>query len=169
MVITKEDYRSYADKVFGVRHSAKVREKLAPFKKQYGTLYENINYKEKWYLLYNPIQLFRRLLLAVSFVFFPRHPLIQLFLCIFSSVAFTMYVASGRLYFFKGLNRIEVTNEALNILVVYQFMLFTDFVSNPETRFAIGWSNIIVIGTLIFINMALIIGQFCKDLFSKCK
>ena len=80
-----------------------------------------------------------------------------------------MYVASGRLYFFKGLNRIEVTNEALNILVVYQFMLFTDFVSNPETRFAIGWSNIIVIGTLIFINMALIIGQFCKDLFSKCK
>jgi len=73
------------------------------------------------------------------------------------STAFIIYVAHYRPFLFKIHNRTELFNEAINMVISYHYILFTDFLDNVEMKFNIGWSIIGCISILILTNMSLII------------
>ena len=59
----------------------------------------------------------------------------------------------------KFQNRIEVINESINMLVTYNFLTFTDYVTNLEARFLIGWFFICQIMFLILVNVYVMVTE----------
>ena len=167
--IVREDYVSYVDFCHAKVYNKRFRKISYPLKQKYGALYEDLNIYNSASLMYNPLQLIRRLILALAFVLMVNHPLMQLFVVIFNSVAFIIYFNLARPFFIRNTHKLELINECLNMLVIYTFFLFTDFVSDPLMRYSIGWANIGVIFVMIFFNMSIIIAKMLRNCCLKCR
>ena len=57
-------------------------------------------------------------------------------------------------YILPEFNRLQATNESLITLCSYFLFLYTEFLSNKDVRYNMGWINIVLIGLAILLNMA---------------
>jgi hypothetical protein len=56
-------------------------------------------------------------------------------------------------------SRVEVINEIFITVDTFHFMLFTDFVGQPDTQYLIGWSLIVHITLHILFNLAIVLQE----------
>ena len=121
------------------------------FKQKYGSLTEDLNLRSKLALIYQVIFMFRRLGLALI-IFSPA-------LFHMSGLTFQLLVVGESLQLFyigavmpftlKHRNTIELINQSVILLNAYYMYVYCDFVLDVETRYATGWSNLILL--LVFI------------------
>jgi len=77
------------------------------------------------------------------------------------------FILNGHLEPFKEPkhNVLEMFNEAMMMVVLYHFLLFTPMVYDPETKFVIGYSVILTTCTHIYVNLHLM----CRDAYRTLK
>ena len=81
------------------------------------------------------------------------------------SIGLCIYNITSKPFELNRLNALELFNELTILLILYCFLLFTDYVSDPETRFNIGWAAILLtlgnfivnVGVLVYIAMKTLI------------
>ena len=143
------------------------------FQNKYGPVLEGMrmtyNSKEQgstWIaILYPVLMLLRRVGFVVSVIFYPHFTWLQL------SITFTfIQIMWNYLIYFYPMedyftNTMEIFGEITNLVLMYHVLLFTDFVSDVEMRYAIGFCFIIVMGLFISVHMYLMI----RDTFHKCR
>lgn len=71
-----------------------------------------------------------------------------------------MYITHFKPYEKRIHNRQELFNEVINMLVCYNFFVFTDWVPLIETQYLWGFSSIAYVTLMISVNMLLIIALF---------
>ena len=52
-------------------------------------------------------------------------------------------------------NRLMIVNQAIQMLIFYHLVMFSDFVIEPETKFTMGYSLLICLGILIALNIGI--------------
>ena len=52
-------------------------------------------------------------------------------------------------------NRLMIINQALQMIVFYHLVIFSEFVIDPETKFTMGYSLLICLGILIALNIGI--------------
>ena len=65
--------------------------------------------------------------------------------------------------------KMEILNECTIIMLTYGLMMFTDFVPDPETRFAIGWSYMAISLGNILVHLILLFRASGKQVKNSCK
>ena len=68
-----------------------------------------------------------------------------------------VYIALVKPFELPLLNRLEVFNEVCIIGAAYHLFLFTEYVSDPELQYSIGWSIIGVTVLNIAVNMIIML------------
>ena len=68
-----------------------------------------------------------------------------------------VYIALVKPFELPMLNRLEVFNEVCIIGAAYHLLLFTEYVSDPELQYSIGWSIIGVTVLNIAVNMIIML------------
>ena len=109
--------------------------------------------------------LLRRIGFVISVIFWPYFTWMQL------AVTFTfIQIMWNYLIYFYPMedtftNRMEIFSEITNLVLMYHVLLFTDFVSDVEIRYGIGFSFIGCMGVFISVHLFLMI----KDTLHKCR
>lgn len=55
-----------------------------------------------------------------------------------------MYLKTYKPYRDSMMNRLLEVNEGFFLIILYHLILFTDYVKDAETKFAVGWSMLLV-------------------------
>jgi hypothetical protein len=64
-----------------------------------------------------------------------------------------LFIVNNKAYNSRRKIYLEVVNESLSQLITYTFLLYTDFVSDLEMRYRIGWVTISLIILLVCVNV----------------
>lgn len=75
----------------------------------------------------------RRLLFALSAVFLTRWPLVQVNLLFLQSLTVILYLLHFRPFEDPLMNKLEIFNELCILYVTYPSLLFSGFVSDPQS------------------------------------
>jgi len=67
------------------------------------------------------------------------------------------------------LNNLELMNEYTILLIIYQMLLYTNYVPSPQDRYDFGWTSCIIIGLSVLVNLWSIIAFSVKDLYYKIR
>jgi hypothetical protein len=130
------------------------------YEKWYGEFYSGLNIKSKAALLFNVIQLFRRLLLtSITSSSNDAWSAIQVQLYIFHSMLIVIYIFATKPFTSPFDNKLECFNEICIMFSSVHMIMFTDLVPDLELQFKIGYSII----SVIFINMAVNMYLMIKD------
>ena len=124
---------------------------------KYGTFFESIKVNTLTTMSTNILFMARRLLTACILVFLSWQSMFQLFSHMILTMLWIYHVYNNKTYETRAQNRIELMNEVFHMLITYTFLLFTDFVADLEMRQLIGWTTIGLIGTLISVNVIMMI------------
>lgn len=57
----------------------------------------------------------------------------------------------------KLMNITEIINEVTILLVAYHLLFFSDFITNPNVEYDVGWSPIILILASILFNLVIFV------------
>ena len=82
---------------------------------------------------------------------------------IYSSLAMLCWIASVQPCETRGLNAMEMCNEALVIACAYYLIMFTDYVKDPELRYMFGWGYIALIALGLIGNMLIVLISSCRN------
>ena len=109
--------------------------------------------KPKGYL-YEPVMM----LLKLSFVCIPlfmpdQGNKIQILL--FMQTIFIIWHGKTEPHKNQFENRLMIVNQAIQMLIFYHLVMFSDFVIEPETKFTMGYSLLICLGILIALNIGI--------------
>jgi len=63
----------------------------------------------------------------------------------------------------------EIANELAILVFSHTLFLFTDYVTDPETEFAIGWTVIVLILGVILLNIVVFVTALVLQLKLRCK
>ena len=63
-------------------------------------------------------------------------------------------------------NRIEIFGEIINMMVCYNFFVFSDFVPDIDTRSLWGYTSITYVSTLVIVNMVIICIDYLNSLIN---
>ena len=64
-----------------------------------------------------------------------------------------MYVGFVEPFISREVNRLETFNEFMLILISYTYLLYTDYISDIEMRYLIGWITISGSTIVIIVNV----------------
>lgn len=135
-----------------------------------GSYFELLRTSNKAALLYQSIYFMRRLSLSLILVFLKGFPIIQVFLMIFVSLAFVIYICSVRPFESKILNMIELFNELVILSCLYHMVIFTEvLLEDREVLYLVGWSMDILLTIQFFLNVLFIGYQFLYTVWSMIK
>ena len=122
------------------------------------TFYEGISIHSMASVMYNPIFIARRWLLAVGIVFMTGrkegegNSMGQVFAMMVLSICMLVYLITVKPFkHSKIMQSLELFNEAAILIGLYHLVLFTDLNDDVELRYQYGWSlNLLMIIKLIF-------------------
>ena len=132
--------------------------KSKEFNDKFGSLTLNLNVRKQGALLYNVIFMLRRI--AILFIIFVP-PLFgfshqqRLLLIILECYVF-FYVAAVQPFADPVLNQLDLVNETVILLITYFMIIYSDFVPDIETRFLMGWCNLVLIMCLMAVTIFII-------------
>jgi len=62
-------------------------------------------------------------------------------------------------------NLVEIFNEVAIMFSIYPMIVYTDFVSDPETQYLVGWASIVVAILHVCTNLYIIVDRSFKKLY----
>ena len=135
--------------------------------------YVRLDDGKRWIAIWYPVStLVRRTLFVFTIIFFPAFTWLQLA----TTFMFVQGMWCYLVYYYPMAdlltNRMEIFGELTNLGLMYHMMLFTDFVSDAEIRYGIGYSFIIFVTIFISVNFYFMLRgtlKLIKDsLYKKC-
>ena len=134
-----------------------------------GEFYASYNIDHRQMLIYWAMEYVRKILLAVVVTITQKIFCLQMFVCFMSSVFFI--IAAGHINHrnSKFDSRMDVFNEIKLIFIMYHMILFTNFVSEPETKEMIGYSCCVFLIAGFSVNMATLIISPFRLLIRYCR
>lgn len=122
-------------------------------------LYPNIEVRtmmnDHGYLFY-PMFIFRRIFFISVPSILPWKGGLQLQILCLSNSFYMMMFAGIQPYGMKILNRIQIFNECIFMVLSYHMMVFSDYVMDSEAQFTMGYSFLTIIGILSVANLGVI-------------
>ncbi|CDW76643.1 UNKNOWN [Stylonychia lemnae] len=137
-----------------------------------GALYNEIrvtNNDKNITILYNVIYLLRRLSFSLVAVTLQDYPCQQIQSFQLTSILILIYDISVKPFETRKLNLIEIFNEMTILVVSYFMYLLTDYESNAERQYLIGWQLIAIVTLNMIGNIAMMMIQSIKSLKSNYK
>ena len=118
-------------------------------------------------LLFYLFFILRRQAMVAVLIFLPTNGLLQSMVHILCSACILIYAIAYIPYESDLLNFQEICNESFTLLSAYNMLLFTDFIADDATvlntgknlKNKLGLSFLAIIGTNLFINLALIVRE----------
>ena len=118
-----------------------------------GTLYLELNYENKYAMLYYPVFLVRRLVYIYLIFQMTDKKGIAVMINIQLSILFTSYLILIKPFKSLLVNCIQMFNEACLMAVNYHMLLFTDYIPDNELKVMICWSVLMVTFTMMAGNL----------------
>ena len=119
----------------------------------YRELFEHVDIRKKA-AIFNPIIfMVRRAIFGITLVALDHFTLFQVWIALALNFIYIFYIAYWYPMKTRKNNRVEIFNESINMLVTYNFLMFTNFVYDLDARFYIGYVFIIEIIFLIIVNV----------------
>ena len=97
--------------------------------------------------------LIRRLIFALIIVFLVEMPFFQIQGLLYMQMFYIIYLGLSRPLASNEDNNADMVNESLLMLQVYHIIWFTDFVNEPNFKYAAGWSSVCVTLLQILMNL----------------
>ena len=101
----------------------------------------------------------KRLLIALSVVVVKWILVGQLYVFVLTSIFEIMIICLIKPMNTTHLNDIEVFNEVMTLIILYHIFCFTDFVTDPEMRFNLGYSCLFFNFVHLAVNMYFLITE----------
>jgi hypothetical protein len=127
------------------------------FADRFGSTYFELKTDNKNALLYNVFYTLRRLLIAVLVIFAGDIWVMQILLMLFHSQLLLIYLIKVQPYVLPELNYLEIFNETSICIASYHLLFFTDFTTEPEFQYKVGWSIIGITTINILVNMLIMV------------
>lgn len=70
-----------------------------------------------------------------------------------------IYLANARPFQARFVNRLEIFNESINMISIYGFIIFSDFVRDPVVQYGHGWLHIVCLCSLLLVNIVVVLYQ----------
>ena len=118
-------------------------------RKKFGSLYSNLKtepYMRASTIQYSNFFYIRRALLALTVVMLRWILVGQFFVFVMTSIFQVIFIGIVKPMKDSSINRREIFNEALTIILYYHVFCFTDFVRDPYIKFNLGY-------TCLFFNL----------------
>ena len=131
----------------------------------FGSLYQELKTDDKLSLGYNLVFVVRRINIAFVAIFLRNYPSQQLMLLMFQNTLCLIYI--GLIRPFKGsfTNNIFILNEfVIGLTMIFQ-VIFTEFCSNVNTKFQVGWASLAFFGSTLFFNLSISFGKTIRKVF----
>ena len=126
------------------------------FEQKWGSLTLDLQIKNRSALLFTLFFMVRRWVVAFVIVAFPRYNWLQVIIITNSNVLSIAYQGWFRPYEFPEINDKEIANEFFIQLNTYFLLTYTDYVNDPESKYTMGWVNIVCLAFMILFNLFLI-------------
>lgn len=104
--------------------------------------------------------------IPVMFIYYPS---IQVMLLVFTNSLYMIFFVDVMPYDTKSQNILEVSNIILQMMLGYHMFVFSDFVSDYETRFELGTSFLILLSCMIAVNAGLLMYSIFRTLIMKIR
>lgn len=127
------------------------------FENSYGTLYQNLDRDRSSVYKMTSLFCIRRICIAISTIFLNKSVLFNFSINLVFSMYLMKYLCDNKPLNRKLMNRLELLNECFTFVLFYFMLLFTDFVSNVEIRYKIGYYFIYLVIAMISINLILVL------------
>ena len=82
---------------------------------------------------------------------------------IYLNLAFLIYIGYISPLLTRKSNKLEVFGEAINMLISYNFFIYSDFVLDYDTQFEWAFLSIALVCILIFVNMFIIFFEYAQS------
>ena len=112
--------------------NSKVIDQLLP-------IFEGKDLKKALAIQYSTFFFVRRYILMFLFVFFPRMVLTQIYINVSLTLLMLLFVIHVQPFEDVSLNKQEIFNESTVLISSYTILCYTEFVSDQETKYKIGW------------------------------
>lgn len=126
------------------------------YRAKYADIFDELRGNRKSSMLYYTFFTLRRYAIACSLIAMPNHFLFQIFLQVFSSSLFLVYLLDAKQHKCVRQGKIEIFNELTISLSGYFLFLFTDLVSNVDRKTQAGWALVALIVTNLVVNVGII-------------
>lgn len=125
---------------------------------RYGSIIEDLNFRRlgKLVLLHPFLSLLRKLSLVYVLVYMQNYPVFTIFLVNLQALILITEVSYVNPYESSLKNKIELLNECFALLKNYHLLMFTDFLSDVDTREFVGKSLIVITISNVGINIMII-------------
>lgn len=131
---------------------------------RYGTLYQGIRTEQKSTVIHSFVFLLRRLCLVCLVVFFDDLEFFKPMIFMQISVLYLIWVGWSRPHDDKWYNFLEKLNECGLIVISYVIMLQTNWFTDQEIKYMMGWTAIWICVVLYFFNFASMLYVFFREL-----
>lgn len=122
------------------------------FKQKWEALYERVDPRDKFNLLYYPIFCGRRVIFCYLCFSLFHLPSIQFISLMLLNTLILEYIAGQKPLHSRFLNRLEIFNELTSLLSTFHMAFFTDWIIDPVLQHTLGWSIISFISLNIVVN-----------------
>ena len=112
--------------------------------------------------------MFRRLIYAATAVFLMNYTAFQLQALVLQCVLLLIFILLVKPFSEKSQNYREIFNESCILCCSLHLLTFTDFSSDPDIQYSIGWSLIAVTVFNITVNSIIMIIATARELKQKC-
>ena len=137
------------------------------FKKRYGDIYEGLVLSKKpnkrlTALFYPFWFVMRRLIFSLVVIFLDTYFWYQILIAMVCGMINICYLCKFKPFSDRKILRLEIMNEVTNMVLLYHLMMFTEWVPEAKTRYAIGWSFICFFSANIFVHFSLLVYDTAK-------
>lgn len=136
---------------------------------RFGDLINPLSFRHTSATNFFSIYCYRRLLWAILIVFAGNTPYAQVMLVTFSCTVVLILMGYSYVYREPKQSRLEYFNEFSLIICTYHYYCFTDFVDDPEVRYKVGYSLILVTLINLAVNIFVMLKQTGAKLWLRCK
>ena len=122
-----------------------------------GHLFEGKNLESGLAVQHSTIFFVRRYILMFLVVFLPETRNTQITVQINATLLFIAFVMHSKPYTEPIMNKQEIANEVIVLLCSYLLLYYTEFVTDMEVRYNIGWVHMLLIGVNVLMNLSIMV------------
>lgn len=123
------------------------------FNERWGSLYSEVKATRKANLMHQLVFVLRRLFYVLPSVYLINNPGLQVIILNLMSLPVSIYQLNYHPLKSPRLNVVEQANNFLLVVSIFLFMCFSDWVSDQQAKFEIGWCLIAVMVIVLLINL----------------
>ena len=157
--------------IFSWMFLSKKKDKLREpeFKIKYDSLYLNLDYYKTKALPNTSFFFLRRIMFAALIVFCTSSIVLQIFIADILSTLMLVYFITVAPMNDRLSNWIQITNEIVVLVSVWLMFHFTEYVTDPATRYMLAFNFLYFVASDIVLNICVLIFTIIKKIFQACR